>query len=185
MGGGYSGGDTSVETEMNIRFNVNDAQLASDEWGFNCGPGALCAVLDMTPNEIRPHLLDFESKGYTNPTLMYRILDRLKVRYRQCYRGDEPNFPQSAFPRFGLVRVQWGGRWTNPGVPMRVRYRHTHWIATRGEYSSREVFDVNGVCAGGWLSWNEWSTKLVPWLMLECANKATSWWPTHGLEITK
>ena len=32
-----------------MRFGLEEAQAASDEWGFNCGPGALCAVLGKTP----------------------------------------------------------------------------------------------------------------------------------------
>jgi len=49
-------------------FGVQEANAASEAWGFNCGPGALCAVLDLTPDELRPKLGDFEAKGYTNPT---------------------------------------------------------------------------------------------------------------------
>lgn len=169
-----------------IRFTVADAQKASDDWRFNCGPGALCAVLNMTPDELRPHMLDFEQKGYTNPTLMLGVLDKLGVRYRQIYRGDGPAPEHTPYPRFGLVRVQWAGPWTKPGVPMRARYRQTHWVATRGEPSAREVFDVNAVCVGGWISWREWSLSLVPWLIRECCPKGSGgWWPTHGLEISQ
>lgn len=50
-----------------LRFGVDEAQAASDEWGFNCGPAALCAVLGLTPAELRPHLGDFERKRYTKP----------------------------------------------------------------------------------------------------------------------
>ncbi len=166
-------------------FTLEEAQAAGDEWGFNCGPGALCAVLGMRPTELRPHLLDFEQKRYTNPALMFAVLDGLGVRYRRHYRGDSP--PPSGlnpYPRFGLVRVQWAGRWTDPGVPMRVRYRKTHWIAARGDSAGREIFDVNAMCVGGWISWAEWSEKLVPWLMRECVPGGDGrWWPTHGISI--
>ena len=168
-----------------LRFTVDDAQRAYDEWGWNCGPGALCAVLDMTPDEIRPHMLDFELKRYTNPTLMRGVLNSLGIRYRQIYSGAGPAPEHTPYPRFGLVRVQWAGSWTKPGVPMRARYRQTHWVATRGEPPAREVFDVNAMSLGGWLSWREWSTLLVPWLIRECCPKGNGeWWPTHGLEIS-
>lgn len=176
------GGHSRPSAGSAIRFTLDDAQRASDEWRFNCGPGALCAVLGMTPDELRPHMLDFEAKGYTNPTLMTGVLDRLGVRYRQTYRRDEPY----GMPRLnrGLMRVQWAGPWTKPGVPMRARYRQTHWVAMRND--GREVFDVNAVCVGGWLSFEEWSLQLVPWLIRECCPKGSGeWWPTHALEISQ
>lgn len=161
-----------------VRFTIDDVERAFDDWFFNCGPAALCAVLDKTPDEIRPHLLDFEAKGHTNPTLMTDILRGLGVRYRQVYRSDVPA-PMPAI-QYGLVRVQWGGPWTRPGVPMRVRYRRTHWVAVAGD----KVFDINAMCVGGWIPAAEWSTHLVPWLIRECCPKGDgTWWPTHGHEI--
>ena len=164
-----------------IRFKLSDAEAASDEWNFNCGPGALCAALNLTPAEIRPHMGDFESKGYTNPTLMFQVLQRFKGQYRLIYRSDDP---RGTVPdiEHGLMRIQWGGRWTNPGVPMSVRYRKTHWVALTRQSSF--VFDVNAVCSGGWLSYAEWATRLIPWLMLECVPEGDGrWWPTHVIEL--
>ena len=168
-----------------LRFNADDAQKASEEWGFNCGPGALCAVLDMTPEQIQPHIPKFAEKGYVNPTMMLEALDNVGVGYRQTYRGDSPD---QKLPKIGsvhaIVRIQWGGPWTAPGVPIRVRYGHTHWIGVRNE--SLEVFDVNAVCVGGWISIAEWSGELVPWLLREGQTKADgTWWPTHVLELDR
>lgn len=163
---------------MRAAFGVDEATAAGEAWGFNCGPGALCAVLQMTPETIRPHLLSFESKGYTNPTLMLSILAGLGVRSRSTYRSDEPQGKCTL--AFGLMRVQWGGPWTRPGVPMAARYRQTHWVAVRGH----AVFDINALCVGGWISSEEWAGKLVPWLIRECCPKGSGeWWPTHGIEI--
>jgi len=168
-----------------LEFTRDDAQKAGESWGFNCGPGALCAVLGMTPDEIRPHLLDFERKHYTNPTLMTDILKGLGVKFRQTYRGDYPTNSSYHWPEFGLVRIQWGGPWTQPGVPMRVRYRHTHWVGCQskaGRYGM--MFDINAMCAGGWIPFNEWALQLTPWLIKQCEPKASGeWWPTHCLEI--
>jgi hypothetical protein len=161
-------------------FTLDDAQRAGDEWQFNCGPAALCAVLGMTPDAIRPMMGDFEGKGYTNPTLMLDILARCNASFRVMYRGDVPN----GLPKIehGLMRVQWTGPWTKPGVPMRARYRQTHWVAVRG--ASREIFDVNAMCVGGWLPRDEWALQLVPWLIRECCPKGDGgWWPTHALEV--
>ena len=161
------------------RFTRDDAQAAYDAWRFNCGPGALCAVLDKTPDEIRPHLIDFEGKGYTNPTLMLDILRGLRVPFRQTYRGDG-QASMYVRPALGLMRVQWAGPWTQPGVPMAARYRQTHWIGL----ADGHAFDVNCMDAGGWVSWEEWSGHVAPWLIKECCPKGNGeWWPTHILEI--
>lgn len=171
-------GEAMTELPRAIRFGVDEAQAAADAWQFNCGPGALCAVLDKTPAEIRPHLGDFERKGYTNPKLMAEILRRLNVTYFKPMSDD--------WPIFGLVRVQWAGPWTRSGVPLRARYRHSHWVASSrpSAEGERYVFDVNAVCAGGWLSYQEWSQQLVPWLLRECEPKADGrWWPTHRWEV--
>lgn len=158
-------------------FGLHEATVAAEAWGFNCGPGALCAVLDLTPDELRPKMGDFEAKGYTNPTLMADVLRAHGVRYRQAYRSDAPGRCALAF---GLMRVQWAGPWTRPGVPMAARYRQTHWVAMADD----EVFDINAICVGGWISRHEWETKLAPWLIREaCPKGSGEWWPTHGWEI--
>ena len=174
-----------------IRFTADEARLATDAWGFNCGPGTLCAVLGMTPAEIRPHLGDFERKRYTNPSLMAEILHGLHVPFRRVYECLGARAGRDAtYPWFGLVRVQWAGPWTREGVPVRARYRHTHWIGIRhyldNERGSlhRQAFDVNATCSGGWLLWARWELMLVPWLLHQCEPKANhDWWPTHGWEL--
>lgn len=169
----------------NLAFTEAEANAAADDWNFNCGPAALCAVLAMTPAQLRPHLIDFERKGYTNPSLMFAVLNNLNVEFRKSYRSDFPPLPQlNPYPGFGLVRIQWGGPWTKDGVPMRVRYRQTHWVAARGENSAREIFDGNAMGDGGWLPFRSWSENLIPWLIKECVPKADgTWWPTHGISI--
>lgn len=168
-----------------LRFDADEAERAYDAWKFNCGPSSVSALLEMTPEEVRPHLLDFEKKGYTNPTLMLSILDRLKmagkVRDHQLSRS-------LLWPRFGLCRVQWAGPWTKPGVPIKARYRKTHWVATWKPHGAplAMIFDVNAVGVGGWLSEVEWSTALVPWLLKQCEPRATGeWWITHAIAIVK
>lgn len=169
-----------------VRFTIEDAQKASDEWQFNCGPGALCAILGLTPDELRPNLGEFEAKGYTNPTLMKETLGRCGAKWHQTYRGDSPHLMQE-FAKNGLIRIQWGGPWTKVGVPMRVRYRKTHWVGCRfveGSKNVFQIFDVNAMCVGGWLSFGEWSERLVPWLLKKCVPKHDgTWWATHTLEV--
>ena len=155
-----------------IAYDRDEAQRAGEGWGFNCGPGALTAVLGIVPDVLRPHLQTFEQKGYTNPTLMYSILKGMGLRWTPISAGN---------PLYGLVRIQWEGPWTKPGVPVRARYRHTHWIATDGDF----VFDINAMCVDGWISKAEWEGQVVPWLLSECEPKANGrWHRTHRLALT-
>lgn len=179
---------------MDVEFDIDDAQEAAI-WGFNCGPAAVCAILGKTPNEIRPHLLDFERKRYTNPTLMADILRGLNIQFRRVFeqlgRCHRDALSTPIYPRWGLVRVQWDGPWCNPGVPVRARYRHTHWIASKRNpvaigTAAPMIFDVNALCIGGWVAWDEWKDELVPWLIRQIDSKANgNWWPTHCWEIVK
>ncbi len=170
-------------TELCNPYTAEQAAAANAEWGFNCGPGALCAVLGATPEALRSRLLDFESKGYTNPLLMRNILRTLRVEHR--YRAD------LAWPGFGLVRIQWGGPWLAPGVPVRARYRHTHWVAAATAerfpefktLSSVGIFDVN---TGFWTTFEAWRDNVVPWLLRECEPRADgSWSVTHSIEVIR
>lgn len=166
---------------MKLQFTLADAERASDEWGANCGPGALAAVTGRTLDEIRPLMGDFERKHYTNPTLMFECLDRAGVRWRRS--KDPMNF------RYGLCRVQWEGPWTKPGVPPRVAYRHTHWVgywnkSDGSTFGNTGIFDINAMNSGGWISYEEWRDFLVPWLLSECVPKADGKWHfTHQIEI--
>jgi hypothetical protein len=167
-----------------VRFTLAEANKAGDEWRFNCGPAALCAVLDMTLDEIRPKLGDFERKGYSNPTLVKETLTRCGAAQFLVYRADMPGIGIPPRLDNALVRVQWSGPWTRPGVPMRVRYRQTHWIGVRN--NSTEVFDINAMCIGGWMSRAKWESQLVPWLIGACVSKGDGgWWPTHALAVTR
>jgi hypothetical protein len=169
-----------------VRFSLDDAQRAGNEWRFNCGPGALCALLGTTPDEIRPRLLDFERKGYTNPTLMKSILGGLGVRFNWVV-VPETYPPQNLWLDNSLIRVQWAGPWTEPTAHFAERYRHTHWIACRHNGTAMaDVFDINAMCVGGWMPVSEWENKLVPWLLKECEPKADGrWWQTHRVQIAE
>ena len=140
-----------------VRFSLDDAQSAAGGL-FNCGPAALCAVADLLPDEAVSHLRGFDRKGYTNPSMMQQALGELGIKFQRVYECLGLGVARSPiYPSFGLVRVQWAGPWTKPGVPVVARYRHTHWIAASDDMR----FDVNAMCVGGWLSRTEWETLLV------------------------
>jgi hypothetical protein len=167
--------------ECVVRFTEADAQRAHDEWGANCGPGAAAAILGMTLDEIRPHIRDFHRKRYMNPSLMFDTLSSAGATWSYRYDSTIP----SPLPRFGLARIQWEGPWTKPGVPLRARYRHTHWIGVR-RGAVDAVFDINAMNVGGWISLEDWCGHLVPWLLAECEPKADGWWHiTHSIEVTR
>lgn len=165
----------SIDPRLTMKFSDDDYYRACEQWGANCGPGAIAAILDTTLDKIRPHLKEFEYKHYTNPRLMFSILSGLGVRW---------NLINDSMPLNGLMRVQWEGPWTDPGVPRRKRYRHSHWIAIRRVKGNLYAFDINCVTIGGWVPYEFWHKSVVPWLLdiIEPGAYGT-WHPTHRLEI--
>ena len=162
------------------RFTPDEGDGAAYEWGFNCGPGALCLLFGLTPDEVRPHLDGFERKGYTNPTLMYGALRSLGKIWT-WKRLRPPVYPKVG----GIVRMQWGGPWCAPGVPPRVAYRNTHWIASWHDGEQLWFGDVNAIVDGGWLPDWVWGTRVAPWL-IQCEARGDGlWWPTHILEVIR
>jgi len=157
------------------RFSLEDADRAHEEWGANCGPGALAAIMGMTLDEVRPHMGDFERKHYTNPTLMNDALRSIGRPWRKI---------GAIWPQYGLVRVQWEGPWTEPGVPMRARYRYTHWIGATLVNGQVGVFDINCIDNGsGWVSLGNWETIVVPHLTALYPRASGKWHITHAIEI--
>ena len=160
------------------RFSLADVERAANEWGCNCGPTSVAAICGLTLDEVRPHCGDFETKHYTNPTLMWSILRSVGARWRLILRTE--------WPTWGLARVQWEGPWTAPGVPPRVAYRHTHLIGVNARNRTNVgIFDINCINNGdGWVSLSDWGSDLVPWLLAECEPKASgAWHLTHAVEI--
>ena len=161
-----------------LRFSSDDLERAFDEWGANCGPGALAAVTGKTLEEVRPHLVDFEDKRYTNPTMMFGALHSLGICHGTLMPRD--------WPGLGLCRVQWEGPWTAPGVPIRARYRQTHWIGVcAANPDNIGVFDINAMANGsGWCSLNDWEETIVPWILEHCVPRASgAWHLTHSIDL--
>src|SRR5689334_19662643 len=83
-----------------IRITLEEAERAHAEWGCNCGPAALAAIMGISLDQVRPHMGDFERKGYTNPTLMFAALDSVGARWKN-------NGQRCDWPIYGLCRIQW------------------------------------------------------------------------------
>jgi hypothetical protein len=154
-------------------------ERANAAWGANCGPGALAAMLAMTLDEVRPHLVGFEQKGYTNPTLMLSALKSIGRPWSGGVRSDWPNY--------GLARVQWEGPWTAPGVPVRARYRFTHLVGVARSISNGiGIFDVNALNnASGWVRLADWEAVVVPWILEGIPRASGRWHITHAFELTR
>ena len=64
-------------------FTEEDAYRAYNEWGANCGPGAVAAIMGMSLDEVRPIMAaeahharnsgrEIQSENYTNDFQLYR-----------------------------------------------------------------------------------------------------------------
>lgn len=164
------------------RFNLAAAERAQAEWGANCGPGALAAMFHLTLDEVRPHMGDFERKGYTNPTMMISALESLGARFHARALATNVNFLD--WPSYGLARIQWEGPWSNAANP-RWGYRYSHWVGAARINGEIGVFDINCINNGsGWVSLHVWQTVVVPWILIECVPRASGGWHiTHAIEV--
>jgi hypothetical protein len=163
------------------RFTEADAQRAFDEWGCNCGPGALAAVMGMTLDEVRPYLNGFDEKRYTNPLMMYGALRSIGRPWKRLTLSGE--FEDGAWPCFGLARIQWEGPWTEPGVPIRARYRQTHWVGAMRSHRGVGIWDINALNNGsGWCSLEDWTRVLVPAITAQYKRASGAWHITHSIE---
>lgn len=171
-------GVTPVDPKLlRFRFSETDADQAFDSWGCNCGPAAFAAICDLTLEEARTYLEGFDQKRYTNPTMMADALNSTGIIWRR--RKD------LMWPNFGLVRIQWHGPWMKPEVPMRARYRYTHWIgAARGNVDIG-VFDVNCLNSGGWVALSDWTKTIAPYLTAAIPRADGEWSVTHSFEVIR
>lgn len=173
-----------------VTISLEDANHAHDEWGCNCGPAALAAIMGLTLDQVRPLMGDFEHKRYTNPTLMFASLDRAGAKWKCQKLGSGfgiDKIDHLSFPKFGVARIQWEGPWTKPSVPIRVRYRHTHWVGAQQGIAGVGIFDINCCHNGcGWTPFEAWRDVLVPWLLDVCEPGADGRWHiTHSVEVER
>lgn len=158
-------------------FTQDEAQTAYDEWGCNCGPTALAFALQTTLEKVHPLLPGFDSKRYTNPSMMKRALEMANRRFRSV------QLPVSTqmFDELALVRIQWTGPWTAQGARPRWAYRQTHWITTWSDCGSPWLFD----CNGGVQSFPLWEKTIVPLLTGAIERADGGWYPTHIWRLSR
>lgn len=165
---------------MRYTFTEAELEVAADEWGCNCGPSALAFALQMPLTAARYAIPNFEAKRYTSPSMMREALQFLKREHSTerapKYVKGTPVDVASMFSDLmpSLVRVQWCGPWTEPGMNPRWAYCHTHWISTWTERGVPLVFD----CNGGIQSCPSWIDEIVP-LLTSYPRANGEWFPTH------
>lgn len=165
-----------TETLPYIAFDSHDVAAAYRDWGCNCGPAALAASLDLTLDAVRPHLGDFEQRRFMNPTQMQISLVALMARWRAIPNGTGPPWPEN-----GVVRIQFGGPWLKPGVPVGAAYARTHWLASRKHEGADWVCDVSA----GWLPAERWEAEILPLLVKWVSRADGTWFPTHRWEVRR
>jgi len=106
-----------------LRYSGPDSQRARDEWNATCGPHSIAAACDLTLEEVRVAMTGY--KGWMSPTMVGATLAALNRPY-SLQKGLKTTTLCE-----GINRIQWEGKWLDPGVPARVAYFHTHYVAHR------------------------------------------------------
>lgn len=176
---------TDLTAPPNVLFTAEELERAWVEWSCNCGPSALAVATRKHIDAIRGRIPKFDERYYTNPTMMVGALRSFGVEFRWTRDAERA----IEWPKNGLARIQWGGPWTAPGVPIPARYRHSHWVAvatidgmaTLAGSPGRGIWDVN---CPHWISFENWKDVLVPEILRNCEPKASGeWWVTDAIEV--
>ncbi len=104
-----------------LRYTAADSKRAHAEWKATCGPHSLAAACGKTLDEVRAILVNYQ--GWMSPTQVSNALAALGQPFTLTKGLKTANLCN------GINRVQWEGKWLNPGVPARVAYFHTHLVA--------------------------------------------------------
>ena len=158
-----------------LAFDAADQQRAWDRHGSNCGPGAIAGLAGLTPETVVTFLGErFRRIGGTTEYMLADALEHFAIPWRDSGLD---------WPDYGLVRIQWDGPWLWDPRPFH-RLRHSHWVGSCREGDAVHVFDINAISRGGWLSLDEWSARLVPWLLERAEPQATgTWWINDAYDL--
>ncbi len=107
---------------------------------------------------------------WTTPTRLKAALLHLKRGFTEM-RG----LRNREMPAHGLARLQWEGKWLNPGVPKVVAYGYTHWVAAWDNW----VFDTAAETFG-WIPVEEWKAATD----IFATREFEGWHVTHHYLLT-
>ncbi len=111
-----------------LRYTEDDSERANELWKATCGPHSIAAACGKTLDEVRRAICDADVnyRGWMSPTQVMKTLDALGQKYTLTHKLKTPDLCD------GINRLQWEGKWLNPGVPARIAYFHTHLVAHFG-----------------------------------------------------
>jgi len=176
---------------IRLPFTRDEADAAHAQWGCNCGPAALAAVLGVSLDTVRraTDAVGFGTRRYMSPTMMQQAIAKAGATYT-ANRIAGVLLQSMHFPRRGLARIQWEGPWTKPGANPKWAYHYTHWVAswvrdgvTKWDKAAAildpVVFDING----GLMLLSEWESEVVPAITASIPRADGEWNVTHSWEL--
>lgn len=169
---------------------ITEADLDENAWA-SCGPASLAALLDVPLTGVR---VAFPRQ---TPSRTWTNFAQMEAAVRQLARVDVTlTRGLAAFPRRGVVLIQFGGTWDRLPDGHPAQLRHTHWIAVvpkgapllGGFATQNAVFDVNAVgweqTPGGWMSFARWGNVLAPQLAADQSKGGDGRWRVRaGIEV--
>ena len=80
-----------------------------------------------------------------------------------------------------LVRIQWTGPWTMPGMSFKWAANYTHWICCWREEVPPvlRVFDING----GVMAFEQWQREIVPAIVATIKRADGGWYPSNVWQL--
>lgn len=173
-------------SNLTYPFTEEEAAAAFKAWGCNCGPTALAFALQIGLDEVRSLLPEFDQRRYVNVTMMkHAIAASGAAGWEDVRIPRERPSPADLEKLFALapavVRVQWTGPWSEPGMNQRWACNYTHWIATWRSGALHSVFDVNGGMREFW----DWEKTIVPLITDSISRADGGWFPTHIWRIIR
>lgn len=124
--------------ELKLPFTHEQSLAANEEWQATCGAHSIAAAAGCDLDLIRKMLReapDLNYRGWMSPTMVSTTFERLR-RHRYLHNFERRQFKTQFKTKQlcqGVSRIQFEGKWLNPGVPPRVAYFHTHYVARMGD----------------------------------------------------
>jgi hypothetical protein len=172
-----------------LPFTAEEAELANEEWRATCGHFSIAAACNVPLPQVKAAYSKLT--GWTSPTMLKEALNNLRRGFAENKLPRGCPHEVVKFARFHngapvIFRIQWEGRWLDEGVPPRVAYFHTHWVAMRDGY----VFDPMLF----WASWDavqSWPDRVDAAVRLMARDEpkpkelVTGWHFTHAYLLSK
>ncbi len=134
--------NTTTPSPPPLRFTPVESDEANTAWKATCGPHSIAAACGLNLEEVRAALIGY--KGWMSPTQVTATLRQLGRPF------DLKTGLKTETLCEGINRIQWEGPWLKPGVPARVAYFHTHYVAQ----SNGMVFCT--ACVPEWIPVEDW-----------------------------